>query len=184
MLAKNQHPSCISRSKNNYFIGRLIEEKGFDLLIEAFKIVQKKYKNLRLVILGIGKLKEDLDTQIMLSNLENKVILKGFVRNVYPYFKNAEACVVSSRIEGFPNVLLQMMSQNNSVISTLCADGINELKGVEIAQVNDVKSLSNAILKSLSQNSSNNRNRFDKEIESRSINLFIKKIGTKYGKLE
>jgi len=71
--------------KGNYIVsaGRLIREKGFDILIDAFKLIQKKHPDLKLVILGEGQLRIFLENKIRLLNLQNKVILKGFVDNVY-----------------------------------------------------------------------------------------------------
>lgn len=155
--------------------GRLINEKGFDILITAFKRISINSPDLKLVILGEGNLRKELQEKISNLELYDKVILKGFVKDVYPYFKFAKVCVVSSRIEGFPNVLLQMMSQNQKVVSTLCAGGIENLKGVVTCPTNSEEELSEAIEFCL-KNELNTREIFDKELESRSINNFVKTI--------
>jgi glycosyltransferase involved in cell wall biosynthesis len=154
--------------------GRLISEKGFDILIDAFKEITKSYPTYQLILLGEGKERRNLELQIKELGLENKVILKGRVPNVYPYFKAAKACVISSRIEGFPNVLLQMMSQNNRIVSTKCAGEIDTIPGIQIANINNPKSLGNAILKSLNDNHSKNSILFKSFLKERSIELFIK----------
>jgi glycosyltransferase involved in cell wall biosynthesis len=156
--------------------GRLIHLKGFDLLIKAFKIIKNKYPSLKLVILGEGSSRSKLERLILDLNLECDVFLEGFVENVYPYFNKSILCVVSSRIEGFPNVLLQMMSQNTKVVSTLCAGGIEDIKGISIAETNNVISLANAIENTLKQNSVENRVIFDNNLAERSIGKFIQKI--------
>ena len=156
--------------------GRLIEEKGFDILIDAFNLLQNDYSNLKLVILGEGPLRSQLETEIINLNLIDKVLLPGKVSNVLAYFNLARVCVVSSRIEGFPNVLLEMMSQNTNVVSTKCAGGIDQLEGVFVVEVNDVPGLVEHLKIILDSDTSHNRVSFDKELKSRSINEFINKI--------
>lgn len=155
--------------------GRIIPEKGFDILIEAFHLLEDK--TLKLVILGVGEdeQQEKLTTLIQKLKLEDRVILYGYVKNVYPIFKKAKLCVVSSRIEGFPNVLLQMMSQNNKVVSTLCAGEIANINGLVTCKPKNVEALKNALTKSLNSNS-DNREVFDSYLQSRSINIFIEKL--------
>ena len=156
--------------------GRLIEEKGFDILIDAFNLLQNDCSNLKLVILGEGPLRSHLETKIRNLNLADKVLLPGRVSNVLAYFNLAKVCVVSSRVEGFPNVLLEMMSQNTNVVSTKCAGGIDELEGVFVVEVNDVSGLVEHLKIILDSDTSHNRVLFDKELKSRSINEFINKI--------
>lgn len=156
--------------------GRLIPEKGYDILINAFYKIKQDYNFLKLVILGEGKEKVLLTNQIKELGLEEDVFFVGFVENVYPYFKNAKLCVVSSRIEGFPNVLLQMMSQNNKVVSTKCAGGIDEIEGIYIAETHNIESLYNAIEKCLNEDNKINRIIFNSFLEERSICNFVSKI--------
>ena len=161
--------------------GRLIPEKGFYNLIYAFKRVKKRYPNLKLIILGEGLLRDSLENQIKELNLQKDILLPGFVKDVYPFFKNARCCVVSSIREGFPNVLLQMMSQNINIVTTNCAGDIDMIDGLILSKVNDTESLYDAILNSLkNKNSKKNRLIFDKELESRRIDNFINKIELSY----
>ena len=156
--------------------GRLIPEKGFDILVKAFKVIKDKFPNLKLVILGEGEERLELERLIQDLGLKKNVFLPGFIKNVYPYFYQAKLCVVSSRIEGFPNVLLQMMSQNTKVVSTLCAGDIDIIDGLILSKANDIESLYNAILISLNDNSSSNRLIFKKELDKRNLENFINKI--------
>lgn len=157
--------------------GRLIPEKGFDLLIVAFQALKKQFPKYKLVILGEGEEREKLEQLVRENLLEDDVILKGFVEDVYPYFKGAELCVVSSRLEGFPNVLLQMMSQNSNVISTLCAGGIEALEGVITCKANDKDALLEALVLGITTPDKKiNRLSFDIELNSRSVNSYINRI--------
>lgn len=164
-----EHPFIISA-------GRLILEKGFDILIDAFNKISRKYPKIQLIILGEGKERLNLEKKIRALQLENKVFLKGQVLNVYPYFLNAKLCVVSSRLEGFPNVLLQMMSQNTRVVSTKCAGDIDQIAGVFLAETHDIDSLAETMMTSLNQDTTQNRVVFDDFIRKRSIECFLEQI--------
>ncbi|SUB88421.1 Mannosylfructose-phosphate synthase [Porphyromonas macacae] len=157
--------------------GRMIPEKGFDILIKSYAILNPIKNNLpNLVILGDGPLKKELKYLVNSLGIENKVFFPGFQADVKPFFKNAELCVISSRIEGFPNVLLQMMSQNEKIICSLCAGGIGDIKGIAIIPINDVESLAEAIKNTLSINLSQNRFLFDRFLSERSITNFMEQI--------
>ena len=156
--------------------GRLIPEKGYDILIEAFKEIHNKYPDLQLLILGEGGERELLEGLTIEYNLEDKIIMPGRVDNVYPFFKHAKLCVVSSRIEGFPNVLLQMMSQNDKVVSTLCAGGIEELEGVYTCPTENVALLVETLQKAIEANTTKNQNIFRKELNKRTIESFLKQV--------
>jgi glycosyltransferase involved in cell wall biosynthesis len=164
-----------SPPKEKYIIsaGRLIPEKGFDILINAFSEIQHKTK-VQLLILGEGKERGNLDNLIKSLELENRVKLIGFKSNPMPYFQGADLCVVSSRVEGFPNVLLQMMTLNGNVISTNCAGGITDLNGVSVCPINQVKSLSQLMIKHLSDGVDNS-SLFIEELEKRSPSSFFAK---------
>ncbi len=156
--------------------GRLISEKGYDILIKAFRKVNIEYPHLNLLILGEGNQRAALEQLISDNDWAEKVFLPGFEKNVNPYFKQAEVCVVSSRIEGFPNVLLQMMANNDKVVSTKCAGGIDLIKGVITVNTENEEELANAILNSLKMECKENRALFDRELDKRSIDNFIQQI--------
>lgn len=156
--------------------GRLIELKGYNFLIGAFESLKKEYPELKLVILGRGPLKEVIEEQVGQSKYKEDIFLRGRVDNVYNYFKNARICVVSSLIEGFPNVLLQMMSQNEKVVCTLCAGGIKEIQGVYKCEPGSSGTLAEAMNKCLTDNTEKNRDIFDACLETRSLTSFIQNI--------
>ncbi|WP_396601135.1 glycosyltransferase [Algibacter sp. R77976] len=156
--------------------GSLHPKKGFDILIDSFFKLQDKHPSIKLFILGEGKERSSLIKQINSLHLENKVFLKGFTSNVYPYFKNAKLCVMSSRIEGFPNVLLQMMSQNHKVVSTISAGGIENIEGIFTSPIKDAEKLAYSIDKALNSKTKKNRVIFDSFLAKRDLESFIKKI--------
>ncbi len=156
--------------------GRLIKEKGFDILIDSFHRMQLSYPQLKLIILGEGSSRECLETQINTLGLGNKIYLPGFTTEIYSYFKGATLCVVSSRTEGFPNVLLQMMSQNNNVVSTLCAGDIDKIEGVYTAQTNNPQDLKEVMVACLENDNLENRLIYDEQLRARSTKSFLEKI--------
>ena len=154
--------------------GRFILEKGYDILIDSFAKIKNKHPELHLVILGDGDLRDSYNAQVSKYGLMNCVHMPGFSKNVYPWFRKARLCVISSRVEGFPNVLLQMMSQNTNVVSTLCAGDVDKIKGLQTCQPNSVEALADAMEKALCDITVEvNRQLFDEELRRRSINSYI-----------
>ena len=153
--------------------GRLIVLKGFDTLILAFSAVLKCTDNIKLLILGEGTERRNLESLIDILGLKGKVILKGFVNNPYPYYKNAKVCVVSSINEGFPNVLLQMMALNASVVSTRCAEGIADFETIRTVEVNNASQLAEAILQALEEKKNNIVNSNRRYILPRTPSCFV-----------
>ena len=156
--------------------GRFIPEKGFDILIKSFAKLKKDRPNLKLVILGNGPLKASYIDLAAENNLLGDLYFPGYVQNVYPYFKKANLCVVSSRIEGFPNVLLQMMSQNDKVVSTLCAGAIDKINGIQTVETESVENLYLGMLSCLDNDTKVNRELFDNYLEKNDIRAFMKKL--------
>lgn len=107
--------------------GRLIPIKDHELLIAAMAHLPDP---VQLVIMGDGPLRQHLERVAESNRVKHRVWFLGEVDDPRVYFKHAGVCVVSSRLEGFPNVLLEMMTANGAVVSTSCADGIQELPGV------------------------------------------------------
>lgn len=156
--------------------GRFIYAKAYDVLIDAFYELNKSQKKYTLVLLGEGELKDEMEQKCISLGIEDQVVMPGRVSNVLSYFKKADLCVVSSRVEGFPNVLLQMMSQNTNVVSTLCAGGISDIEGLLKVNINDSETLTKAMIECLESDNSNNRYLFDKELKERDITNFMKKL--------
>lgn len=130
-------------------VGRLDVAKNFALLINAFnKVVEEQ--DARLLILGEGSLRDELQTQINTLGLQEKCELVGFVDNPYKYMKHADAFVLSSDFEGFGNVIVEAMAVNTPVVSTNCPSGPSEIledgKWGTLVPVGDVDALANAML--------------------------------------
>ncbi|WP_420574555.1 glycosyltransferase family 4 protein [Kordia sp.] len=122
--------AAISEVKDEYIIavGRLQNDiKQFDRLIETYHASKLAEKNIKLFICGDGSDRESLEKLIVKLQLENDVKLLGFVENVAAYIQNAKFLVLSSRVEGFPMVLIEALQQQTPVISFDCKSGPSEI---------------------------------------------------------
>ena len=101
-------------------VGRLSIEKGQHFLIRAFAAIAGAYPDVCLVILGEGEERKKLETLIRNLNLQDRVLLAGHKSNPSAYLRRGELFVLSSTIEGMPNVLLEAMQAGLPVLSTEC----------------------------------------------------------------
>ena len=104
-------------SRKEYFlaIGRLVKEKGFDILINAWKDIDEK-----LIILGSGRLKKNLLKQIKDTSQESKIFIEESVskNDIDEFYSRAKMLIISSRREGGPRVALEALLRGIKVIST------------------------------------------------------------------
>ena len=108
--------------------GRLVAQKGFDLLIEA--VARLHNPQLRLTILGQGPLRVSLERLAHAKGVAVQVQFVGFQANPYKWFARADAFVLSSRYEGFPNVVLEALACRTPVIATPAPGGTREILDV------------------------------------------------------
>lgn len=134
-------------------IGSLSDVKGYDLLIEAmYKLKISGYNNFRLYIIGDNRdskidYKEKLQRLISDFQLDG-VFLLGYHKNPYNLLKQSNAFVLSSKKEGFPNVVLEALSLGKPCVVTNCVDlskFITKNKGI-IIEKNSVDALANGII--------------------------------------
>ena len=107
-------------------VGRLTDQKAFDILIQAFYFVRKNHPA-KLLILGEGENRTALETLIWQLGLEQDVSLMGFVQNPYPYMAHASLFVLPSRWEGLPTVLVEALYLGTPIVATDCPGGSREI---------------------------------------------------------
>lgn len=126
-------------------MGRLTHQKGFDVLLRAWAPLADRYPSWKLVILGEGPERTALEIQKAHLGLLDSVQLPGRAGNVGDWYRRADLFVLSSRFEGFPNVLAEAMAHGLAAVSTNCPTGPAELvhSGVDgsLVPVEDVDSL-------------------------------------------
>lgn len=110
-------------------VGRLIEQKNFPLLIDAFSEFVKNHPDATLSIYGDGALKDVLHEQIVKSRMGDNIFLKGRSDNLPEILANSSVFIMSSDFEGMPNSLMEAMAVGIPVISTDCPTGPKELIG-------------------------------------------------------
>lgn len=120
-------PSAQGNSDQIIAAGRLIPQKGFDLLIDAFAQIAAEYPNWRLVILGEGELRPALEEQIAHLGLEARIELPGFVNSPFDWLVDSDFFVLSSRSEGFGNVIIEAMACGLPIISFDCPTGPRDI---------------------------------------------------------
>ena len=104
-------------------VGRLVAEKGFDLLIHAFALLANKHQDWDLVILGEGLQRPMIENIVKTTGLEDRVFLPGSVNNVGEWYERADIYVMSSRFEGFGNALAEALAHGLPAVSFDCDTG-------------------------------------------------------------
>ena len=118
-------PAGVVDSRRNLLlaVGRPEHVKGFDLLLAAFAIIAPGQQSWDLAILGEGSQRKALIDQAARLGLSDRVHLPGECGNVGDWYTRADLFVLSSRAEGFPNVLVEAMASGCAVVATRCNAG-------------------------------------------------------------
>jgi glycosyltransferase involved in cell wall biosynthesis len=106
--------------------GRLVPLKDHETLLRALAL-HRRHRPSRLLVLGTGPLRGRLETLACELGMADAVEFLGFQENPLPYFRRADAFVLSSYSEGFGNVLVEAMGCGTPVISTDCQHGPAEI---------------------------------------------------------
>ena len=158
--------------KNNYLlcVGRLEKQKGFHYAIEAFSKLSSKFPDLRLKIVGKGRLEKELKQNAIDYGVEDRVDFYGFQKNMIPFYLNARATVLTSLYEGYPNVLIESIALKTPVVAFDCPSGPSEIvqNGINgyLVKYEDVKNLESklslVLTKDIKINSENNISKHNK----------------------
>ncbi len=107
-------------------VGRMEKVKNFPMLIQAFARV-RKIRPAKLVILGQGQVRPELEALVRQLGLVDDVLMPGFVSNPYAWMRQSALFVLSSDYEGLGNVLIEAMACGTPVIATRCPGGPPEI---------------------------------------------------------
>jgi glycosyltransferase involved in cell wall biosynthesis len=117
-------------SKYLLHVGRMnLAQKGQDILLKSFHLLCQKYTDLSMVFVGDGPDRERIIRQIEKLGLKDAAILTGWQDNVACFMAHAQVLLLSSRSEGWPNVLVEAMACGCPVVATDCDTGPREILG-------------------------------------------------------
>tara|TARA_A100001015_G_scaffold221009_1_gene248704 strand:+ start:254 stop:1345 length:1092 start_codon:yes stop_codon:yes gene_type:complete len=159
-------------------IGRLTEEKGFDVLIKAIKNIDKNQYSLS--IIGDGYLKQNINNLVKKNGLTKNVKLLGAKKKIMKHIMKSDLLINPSYFEGFPNVVIEALTCGTPVICSKSHGGIYEIvrnqKYGDLFENGDPKSLENKIKKFIK-----NPNRLIKKSKNGQLDLerFSQKISAK-----
>ena len=144
-----ESPFADVASKRILAVGTLKEEKDYPTLLHAFQRVSSCMRA-RLTIVGDGPLRVEIEQLIRTLNLGDHVDLVGSVMEPAPWFRCADLFVLSSRYEGFGNVIVEALQWGVPVVSTDCPSGPAEIlddgRYGRLVPVGDVVALANAMI--------------------------------------
>jgi glycosyltransferase involved in cell wall biosynthesis len=135
-------------------VGRLTPQKDFAALIRAFAVVRRQ-QDLRLLILGEGETRGQLEALVKELGLTDVVSMPGRAKNVFAYMSRCALFVLSSTYEAMPMVLVEALASGAPVVATNCLSGPREIlhdgKFGRLVPVGSVPDLARAIQASLSE---------------------------------
>lgn len=175
-----------SSLKNKQFLaaGRFNYQKGFDLLIESFKLFNENNKEWKLIIIGDGEEKDKINQKIDEYKLKDFVIVEDFTSNITRYFIESSILLLPSRWEGMPMIVLESMEMGVPIISyniSACEQLLTTKKHGILVDKFDIKKFADAML-DLS-NSYDLRIKLGKNLIERSEDFSVDNICSQWIKL-
>jgi glycosyltransferase involved in cell wall biosynthesis len=113
-------------------VGRLSQQKRFDRLLNAFAAASKGQTEWALVILGEGEQRDLLEAQVKSLGIDHCVRLPGAVGNIGEWYEAADAYVLTSQFEGFPNTLVEALAYGLPSVAIDCDTGPREILRHEV----------------------------------------------------
>ncbi|MDZ4992179.1 glycosyltransferase [Clostridium perfringens] len=99
-------------------VGRLVEVKGYDLLLKTAKLLKKNGHKFKWFIIGEGPERKEMENFIKKNNLVSEVVLLGAKSNPYPYMKHCDLYVQTSKKEGFGLTVIEAKILENVIVTT------------------------------------------------------------------
>lgn len=154
-------PGAANRAGIVVAMGRMSAEKGFDLLLQAWAALGRQRDGWRLLIIGDGPLRAELEAQASDLDVAESIEFAGLVEDPEALLVQADIYVLPSRIEGFPNALLEAMSLGLAAVSFDCDSGPRDIIRPDIdgllVPAGDVAALSAAVGRLMSDTAARER---------------------------
>lgn len=141
------------KSKNFIAVGRFSHEKGFDRLIDSFKIFSQNNKDWNLMIIGEGSLKEQLESKIKTLGLEDRIKLLPKTNEIQKFYLKASIYLLTSYLEGLGIVLIEACECGIPIISYDLPSSVEQFKTCSIlVKNNDIEGYAKAMLDLVNDN--------------------------------
>jgi len=146
---------CDERDNEIVTAGRIDDNKNQIMLVEAFACIANKFPQIKVIIYGDGSAKERVKEKIKEKNLEDQVVLAGHQTDIKTKIKRARMYVLTSRVEGMPNAMIEAMALGLVPISTDFGGGgakelIKDGENGYLIPVDDVEALADCLERVLS----------------------------------
>jgi len=115
--------ASILENKRAIVVGRYNNAKGYEYLIEAWKIVHERHPDWILDIFGSGEMHDDVKRWIEESHLTDTMIMNEPTDRIMDEYQNSSICIISSRYEGFPMVIVESMACGVPCVAFDCPFG-------------------------------------------------------------
>lgn len=126
-ISKISEKKSLLNNKVIISVGRLEEQKGYDILIDICSKLLPNYPDWKLKIFGEGNLKKELENQIVQKKMEKQIFLMGTTNEIEKEYLKSDVYVMSSRFEGMPLVLLEAQSYGIPLVSFDCPNGPSDI---------------------------------------------------------
>ena len=129
-MSKNYKSKDVLKKKSKIrllSVSRFTKRKDLITLLKAFNIINSKYRNIELILIGYGSELNTIKQYIKKNNLKNKIFLISYKDNPYPYFLISDLYIMPSLYEGCPNSIIEATALNLPVISSNCNSGPSEI---------------------------------------------------------
>lgn len=166
-------------------VGRIVDQKGFDLLVKAWQLALPKAPDWKLRIVGAGKLQKDLEKLIDTLGISESVEIFPPTKDVVLQYKQASIFALSSRHEGLPLVLIEAMAMGLPAVSFDCETGPRDIvidgkTGILVPPL-DVKQMAEGLVSLITNEEK--RNRFSENAIASSSKFQIDSIVDQWEKL-
>jgi glycosyltransferase involved in cell wall biosynthesis len=159
--------------------GRLIPVKQPVLAVDALAAARERGLSVRMVMIGDGPLRQEILTRVHQLNMSDHILLTGNQENPYPFMRSAQLGLLTSKFEGFPNVLLEMMACGVSgIVATECTGslGMSALPRVRVVDVHSAAALASAVAAHAKDMMQSSPEAYEEELAKRSPDAFLDSI--------